>query len=225
MPQAAAEADEVAEAENAAALVVAAAAADLALAGGEDEGGGSNAAIAKGAKVTVEDSFTAMTRGFEVVLGEYGRAGSFLREWRDVRQLLFAHAARHQNALAGEFELHISDAIISSIESGFCGRGKRGRKRSCRHRKSSFPNGPLMLGQNVPVYLPPPEFPRTRSVTDRIGGVQQQLALQSVMGGTKKRGVEREEARWGRGRARWREEWCIRSSRQRRHKRLACQRE
>ncbi|CAN0537907.1 unnamed protein product, partial [Laminaria digitata] len=46
-----------------------------------------------------------------------------------------------------------------------------------------------MLGQSVPE-LPPPEFPRTRSATDRIRGVQQQVVFQSVMGGTKKRSGE-----------------------------------
>ena len=58
------------------------------------------------AKLTVQNRFAAMTRGFEVGFGEYDRAGPFLQELHEVRRmLLFAYAARYQDVLAGEFGL------------------------------------------------------------------------------------------------------------------------
>ena len=57
------------------------------------------------AKVTVQDRFAALTRGFEVVLWEYARAGSFLQELRGFRQLPLACAAVYQNVPAGELGL------------------------------------------------------------------------------------------------------------------------
>lgn len=80
---AAAEAVVVAEAEHAAALVAASAGANLAFAGGEDEEDGVNAAIANGTKVTIQGRYAAITRGFEVGLGEYGWAVSSLPEMHD----------------------------------------------------------------------------------------------------------------------------------------------
>lgn len=84
-------------------------------------------------KVTVQDRFAAMTRGFEVGLGEYARAGSFPKELREIRQLLFPYAARYRDVLVGEFGLHLSDANIASVNPDFL-TGTRVGRRSYRHQ-------------------------------------------------------------------------------------------
>ena len=122
------------------------------------------------AEVTVLDRFAALTWGFEVDLGECARAGYFLQEGREVRQLLFAYAATYKDVLAGEFGLRTSDAIIASINQDFVDVAKVVRGVAAVI-KSLFPYSPPMLGQSVPD-CPPPEFPRTRSATDRIRGEQ-----------------------------------------------------
>eukprot|EP00904_Undaria_pinnatifida_P003089 jgi/Undpi1/12781/HiC_scaffold_6.g02449.m1 len=140
------------------------------------------------AKATFQVQFAALTSGFEAVFGANARAKSFLRELRAVRQLLFTYAARYQEVFVGEYGPHISQAITASINQDFEDVAK-GIGDVAAAIKSAFPNGPPMLGQVVPE-LPLPVFPRTRSATDRITGVQQQVLLQSVVGATNKRSVE-----------------------------------
>ena len=140
------------------------------------------------ANVTFQDRFAALTRGFEVVLVGNVRAEVFLQELRDVRQLLFAYAAKYQDVLAGELGPHISQAVVASIDEDFVDVTK-GIGDVAYAIKSSYPNGPPLPGQPV-MDLPPPVFTRTRDVTDRIRGVQRQVILQSRMGATIARGGE-----------------------------------
>ena len=42
-------------------------------------------------EVTAQDRFAAMTRGFEVVLGENARVGPLLQELREIRHLFVVH--------------------------------------------------------------------------------------------------------------------------------------
>ena len=128
------------------------------------------------AKATFQDQFAALTRGFEVVLGENARVEPFLQELRNVRQLLFAFAARYQDALAGRFGSHISQASMVSIDQDF-GDVTKGIGDVAAVIKAEFPNGPPMPGHPVPE-LPLPGFPRTRRATDRVSGVQQQVLFQ-----------------------------------------------
>ena len=98
------------------------------------------------------------------------RVEVFLQVLREMRQVLFAYAARYQDVLAGEFGPLISSAVTASIDQDFVD-GSKGVRDVAATIKTSFRNGPPMLGQSVPE-LPPPEFPRTRAATDRIRGVQ-----------------------------------------------------
>ena len=73
---------------------------------------------------------------------------------------------------------------MASIDQDFAGVAK-GVGDVAAAIESMYPNGPPMPGKSVPE-LPPPEFPRTRSATDQISGVQQQMVFQSAIGATKK---------------------------------------
>ena len=70
-------------------------------------------------KGDVARSFCSIHEGFRDWFGGNTWAEPFLRELRDVRQLLFAFAARHQDDIAANFGHHISQTIMASISQDF----------------------------------------------------------------------------------------------------------
>ena len=81
---------------------------------------------------------------------------------------MLMYAASYQDVLAGDFGLRLPQEIVASIDQGFVGVTKMGRRLIAVAVKSSYPNGPPALGQHVPENCRRRFFPRTRSATDRI---------------------------------------------------------